>query len=265
MEIGVMFWDGRDNLADLRKLGVTSGQLGVGPDSKLDADAWKKAIADEGFKVHTVVCAYAGEDYADIPTVERTVGFIPEATRGEREARTMAASDFAAHLGVKGIACHVGCVPEDHSHPDYIAVRAMVRRICAHAAKHGQTYALETGQEPAATLLAFLDDANCENLKINFDPANMILYGSGDPIEALEKLASHVVSVHAKDGDWPTAHGALGRERPLGQGSVGIPRFIDTLKKAGYNGSLNVEREIEDQTQRLADIGMAVELLKSLV
>jgi sugar phosphate isomerase/epimerase len=177
----------------------------------------------------------------------------------------MAASDFAAHLGVKGIACHVGCVPEDHSHPDYIAVRAMVRRICAHAAKHGQTYALETGQEPAATLLAFLDDANCENLKINFDPANMILYGSGDPIEALEKLASHVVSVHAKDGDWPTAHGALGRERPLGQGSVGIPRFIDTLKKAGYNGSLNVEREIEDQTQRLADIGMAVELLKSLV
>jgi sugar phosphate isomerase/epimerase len=265
MEIGVMFWDGRDNLADLRKLGVTSGQLGVGPDSKLDADAWKKAIADEGFKVHTVVCAYAGEDYADIPTVERTVGFIPEATRGEREARTMAASDFAAQLGVKGIACHVGCVPEDHSHPDYIAVRAMVRRICAHAAKHGQTYALETGQEPAATLLAFLDDANCENLKINFDPANMILYGSGDPIEALEKLASHVVSVHAKDGDWPTAHGALGRERPLGQGSVGIPRFIDTLKKAGYNGSLNVEREIEDQTQRLADIGMAVELLKSLV
>jgi len=264
MEIGVMFWDGRDNLADLKKLGVQSGQLGVGPDSKLDADTWKKAIADEGFKVHTVVCAYAGEDYADIPTVERTVGFIPRATREEREARTIAASDFAARLGVKGIACHVGFVPEDHGNPDYIAVRAMVRRICAHAAKHGQTFALETGQEPAATLLAFLDDAGCENLKINFDPANMILYGSGDPIEALEKLASHVISVHAKDGDWPTAHGALGRERPLGQGSVGIPRFIDTLKKAGYKGSINVEREIEDQTQRLADIGMAVELLKGL-
>jgi sugar phosphate isomerase/epimerase len=265
MEIGVMFWDGRDNLADLKKLGVTSGQLGVGPDAKLDAAAWKTAIAGEGFTVHTVVCAYAGEDYTDIPTVERTVGFIPKATREEREARTIAASDFAAQLGVKSIACHIGFVPEDHSNPDYIAVREMVRRICAHAARHGQTFALETGQEPASTLLAFLHDAGCENLKINFDPANMILYGSGDPIDALEKLASHVVSVHAKDGDWPTAHGALGRERPLGQGSVGIPRFVETLKKAGYKGSINVEREIEDQTQRLADIGMAVELLKSLV
>ncbi len=92
----------------------------------------------------------------------------------------------------------------------------------------------------------------------------MILYGSGDPIEALEKLAGNLVSVHAKDGDWPTASGALGRERPLGEGSVGIPRFVETLKKIGYDGSVNVEREIEDQAQRLADIGMAVRLLKSL-
>src|SRR6202034_1799683 len=111
-----------------------------------------------------------------------------------------------------------------------------------------------------------LDDAACPNLKINFDPANMILYGSGDPIEALEKLAAHVVSVHAKDGDWPPADkpGALGTERPLGQGAVGIPRFVDALKLSGYRGSINVEREIENQAQRLSDIGMAVRLLKDL-
>ncbi|HVO96902.1 MAG TPA: sugar phosphate isomerase/epimerase family protein [Bryobacteraceae bacterium] len=267
MEIGVMFWDGRDNLADLRKLGVRAGQLGVGPDVALSSEAaaqWREKIADAGFSIFTVVCAYQGEDYADIPTVQQTVGFIPKATRAEREQRTIEASDFAAALGVKSIACHIGFVPEDHANPDYIAVRDMVRRICAHAAGHGQTFALETGQEPADTLLSFLRDAGCDNLKINFDPANMILYGSGDPIEAFQKLASHVVSVHAKDGDWPTAHGSLGRERPLGQGSVGIPRFVETLKKVGYNGSVNVEREIEDQQQRLADIEMAVGLLKSL-
>jgi sugar phosphate isomerase/epimerase len=115
-------------------------------------------------------------------------------------------------------------------------------------------------------LLRFLDDCGCPNLKINFDPANMILYGSGDPVEALERLAAHVVSVHAKDGDWPPADkpGALGTERPLGQGAVGIPRFVDALKRAGYRGSINVEREIENQAQRLADIGMAVRLLKEL-
>jgi sugar phosphate isomerase/epimerase len=267
MEIGVMFWAGRDNLADLKALGVEMGQLGVGGDMALTSAAaveWREKLGEAKFAVPTVVCAYSGEDYADIPTVQRTVGFVPPATREAREQRTLDASDFAAALGVKSIACHIGFVPDDHTDPDYIAVRAMVRRICRRAAEHGQTFALETGQEPADTLLRFLDDAACPNLKINFDPANMILYGSGDPIEAFEKLASHVVSVHAKDGDWPTESGMLGKEMPLGQGAVGMAKFVAALKKAGYTGSVNVEREIEDQTQRLADIKMGVALLREL-
>ena len=270
MEIGVMFWAGRDNLKELRALGVQAGQLGVGGEilltSSQAAVEWREALAEAQFSISTVVCAYAGEDYADIPTVQSTVGFIPPATREARELRTIEASDFAAALGVKSIACHIGFVPEDRSDPDYIAVRGMVRRICDRAEEHGQMFALETGQEPAGTLLRFLDDAGCPNLRINFDPANMILYGSGDPIEALAKLAPHVVSVHAKDGDPPPADkpGALGKERPLGQGSVGIPRFVEALKRAGYKGSIHVEREIEDQAQRLKDIGMAVRLLRDL-
>jgi sugar phosphate isomerase/epimerase len=269
MEIGVMFWAGRDNLKEIGELGVRAGQLGVGCDVALTSAAaveWRETIAEAKFSIATVVCAYNGEDYADIPTVQRTVGFIPPATREERENRTLDACDFAAALGVKSIACHIGMVPEDHGDPDYIAVRGMVRRICDRAEEHGQTFALETGQEPADTLLRFLDDAACPNLKINFDPANMILYGSGDPIEAFEKLAPHVVSVHAKDGDWPPLEkpGALGTERALGQGAVGIPRFVEALKRSGYRGSINVEREIEDQKQRMADIAMGVRLLRSL-
>ncbi len=269
MEIGVMFWDGRDNLEELRALGVQSGQLGVGGASPLTSAAaveWRERIGEARFSIATVVCAYTGEDYADIPTVRRTVGFIPASTREEREVRTLEASDFAAALGVKSIACHIGFVPEDHRDPDYLAVRGVVRRICDRAEEHGQTFALETGQETADSLLRFIDDAGCPNLKINFDPANMILYGTGDPIEAFEKLAPHVVSVHAKDGDWPPADkpGSLGTEKPLGQGAVGIPRFLAALRRAGYNGPVNVEREIDDQARRLADIGMAVRLLKSL-
>jgi L-ribulose-5-phosphate 3-epimerase len=269
MEIGVMFWAGRDNLPELRALGVQSGQLGVGGDILLNsatAVEWREAIADAKFSIATVVCAYTGEDYADIPTVQRTVGFVPRATRKERELRTIEASDFAAALGVKSIACHIGFVPEERTDPDYVAVRGMVRRICDRAEDHGQTFALETGQESADALLRFLDDAECPNLKINFDPANMILYGSGDPIEALEKLAPHVVSVHAKDGDWPPAGkpGALGKERPLGHGAVGIPRFVLALKNADFQGSVNIEREIDNQTQRLADIGMAMRRLRDL-
>jgi sugar phosphate isomerase/epimerase len=142
----------------------------------------------------------------------------------------------------------------------------MVRRICDYAARNGQVFALETGQEPAHVLLEFLKDCGRPNLKINFDPANMILYGSGDPIEAVGVLAQHVVSVHCKDGNWPPADkpGALGEEKPLGQGSVGIDRFIAKLKSLGYAGTLNIEREGQSPEQWRKDLAMAVELLARL-
>ena len=265
LEAGVVFWGERDNLAEIRSLGARCGQLvtpGSMPLNRSTAEPW---MADD-FAISTVFAAYDGEDYADIPTVERTVGFIPPATRPAREKRTIEVSEFAKIMGVGSIACHIGCVPEDRSHPDYVGVRDTVRRVCDHAAKHGQTFALETGQETAKVLLEFIHDVDRPNLKINFDPANMILYGSGDPIEALKIVGHLVVSVHAKDGDWPPAvPGALGKERPLGQGSVGMERFVATLREIGYRGPLNVEREVEDQQERLRDISMGLELLRRLV
>jgi sugar phosphate isomerase/epimerase len=242
--------------------------LGVPGDLPLKnaAPAWKAALDSEQFALVTVFAAFVGENYADAPTVQRTVGFIPPATRAEREARTLEISDFAAALGVGSIALHVGFVPEDTSHADYIAVREMVRRVADYAARNNQTFALETGQEPAPVLLSFLKDVNRPNVLINFDPANMILYGSGDPIEALGVLGPYVVSVHAKDGDWPPKGdpNALGTEQPLGQGSVGMERFIAKLREIGYKGTVNIEREVEDQKQRLGDIRMAVGLLQKL-
>ncbi len=271
MEVGVMFWAGPDPVQTLREvkgLGVRCGQMGIPGDMKLDgaAPAWKAALASEEFTLVTIFAAYSGESYADAPTVQRTVGFIPASTRAERERRTYEISDFAAALGVGSIACHIGFVPEDRTHPDYVAVRDLVRRICDHAAKHNQTFALETGQEPAHVLLEFLKDVGRPNLGINFDPANMILYGTGDPIEALEVLAPHVISVHCKDGDWPPKDkpGALGTEQPLGKGSVGIERFIAKLKQIGFRGPLNIEREVEDPDERRRDILEAVALLRKL-
>jgi len=271
LEIGVMFWAGRDPLETIREveaLGVRCGQLGVPGNLPLQgaAASWKAALDAEQFTLVTVFAAYDGEDYADIPTVQRTVGFIPPSTRAEREARTLELSDFARQLGVGSIACHIGFVPENPSDQDYVAVREMVRRVCDRASANGQTFALETGQEPAHVLLSFLCDVDRANLKINFDPANMILYGTGDPIEALGVLGSQVVSVHCKDGDWPPpVAGALGTEKPLGQGSVGMERFIAKLKAIGYRGALNIEREVPDHQQRLADIRMGVQLLERIL
>lgn len=267
MDIGVMFWAGRDSLEEIRSI-ADCGQLGINGEIELTrkfVDDWKSALGL--FRLATVVCAYRGESYADIPAVHATVGFVPHATRAEREHRTIEVSDFAAEIGVPGIACHIGMIPDDRTDPDYIAVRGMVRRIADHASSHGQTFALETGHEPAGVLLGFLEDAGRGNLKINFDPANMVLYGSGDPIAAFERLAPHVVSVHAKDGDPPPAAfpDRLGTERPLGQGSVDIPRFVAALKRTGYAGTIHIEREIEDQRRRMADLRAAADLLRNLI
>jgi sugar phosphate isomerase/epimerase len=271
MEIGVMFWAGRDPYETVRELkswGVRCGQLGIPGDLPLDgaAEVWKQALADENFTVVTVFAAYIGEDYADIPTVQKTVGFVPPATRAERELRTLAISDFAAEMGVPSIATHIGFVPDDRSSEDYLAVREIVRRVCDRAAGHGQTFALETGQESAPVLLEFLLSTDRANLRINFDPANMILYGTGDPITALDTLAPYVITVHCKDGDWPprAITGALGTEQPLGQGSVGMERFIAKLKEIGYKGPLIIEREASDPVQRKRDIALGVGLLRRL-
>ncbi len=272
LEVGVMFWAGDDPAATIRQaasVGVTCGQLGIPPSMDLAgaAAAWCAALEEERFSLATVFAAYAGESYADIPTVQHTVGFVPPSTRSEREARTIEIARFAAELGVRSIACHIGCVPDDLADPAYAAVRDIVRRVADEAARHGQTFALETGQEPAAALARFIADVARPNVRINFDPANMILYGTGDPIEALDLLGPLVVSVHAKDGDWPRRDtpGALGVERPLGRGAVGIERFVRKLREIGYHGTLNIEREIPDPERKWRDVAEAVERLRRLI
>ena len=281
LEVGLMFWGDHEPLKMIRavkSLGLRNGHLGFTGAVDLSnlAEVYKKALADEDFTVTAVFAAYDGESYADIPTVLNPVGFTPPATREAREKRTYEVVDMTAAIGVPIFACHIGFVPEDHTDPTYAPVRDMVRRICDYCAAKGITFALETGQEPAETLLHFLEDVDRANLKLNFDPANLILYGTSEPISALKLVGKHVVSVHCKDGNWPdkTKAGSLGTEMPLGEGSVGMGNFINTLKEIGYTGALTIEREValdqdmDDRHQaKLAhvdDIKKAVTLLETL-
>jgi L-ribulose-5-phosphate 3-epimerase len=271
LEIGLMFWageDARSTLRQVKQFGLRAGQLGFPGELPLDsaAERWDEALTQEHFTAVTAVCSYVGEDYADIPTVARTVGLVPPDTRAERIARTKAVSDVARALAIDSLACHIGFVPHEPGDPVYEQIRDVVRELCDYCGTNGQSFTLETGQEPAKVMLRFMEDVNRSNLKINFDPANMILYGTGYPIETLEMLGKHVISVHCKDGDWPPVDWpeALGRERPLGEGSVDIPAFISKLKELGYRGVLSIERENVGEPQRSADIRKAIALLRRL-
>lgn len=275
MQVGLMFWTGGelgvdaspDEIVDsVRSFGVSCGQIGVHGDARLSdsyAQVWRSALERGGLRVATAFTGFRGESYASIPICAETVGYVPRATREERERRTYEVAGFAHRLGIPGLATHIGCLPHDPEDPDYVAVLELVRRVCDRCAEHGQTFALETGQEPATALLDFLRAADRPNLGINFDPANMILYGSGQPMAALDALKDHILTVHCKDGTWPVTPGEWGCETPLGEGDVGMGRYVATLREIGYTGPLTIEREIVGEKQR-EDIRHAIALLEGL-
>ena len=269
LDIGVMLGVGenpREILEKVRGLGVPTAQMGCPPQKYLAGEGraeLKRMIDESVVEITTVFCGFSGESYADIPTVRRTVGLVPKNTRAERVEKTKAIVDFANDIDVANVAAHIGFIYDDPADPDYPELVKVVQGICDYCAKNGQNFCLETGQEKAEVLLRFINHVNRPNLKVNFDPANMILYGSGEPIAALKLLGGYVAGVHCKDGTWPTEENLLGHEEPLGKGQVGIDRFIATLKEIGYEGPLTIEREIGGE-QQVADIKAAIELLDSL-
>ena len=230
------------------------------------AAEFNKRLADFGITITCVFAGFEGESYADIPTVKRTVGLMPRETRAARTTELKAIADFARELKVDVVGIHLGFVPHDKSDPDYREMLDITRGVCDHCKRNGQALHLETGQEPVDVLIEFLDDVDRDNLFVNFDPANMILYGAGEPIPALEKLGSRVHSIHCKDATWSDKPGETwGRETPLGEGDVDMGAFVKTLKKIGYDGPLTIEREIpEEPARQKAEIGGAIELLERL-
>lgn len=219
-----------------------------------------------GIQLTAVFGGFEGESYADIPTVVKTVGLVPAETRASRLQEMKEISDFARLLGCDVIALHLGFVPHDTSIPLYQEVVDVTRELCAHASQNDQALHLETGQETAEGLLQFIDDTKLDNLFINFDPANMILYGTGEPIEALKKVGKFVRSVHCKDATWSDKPGETwGAEVPLGEGQVNIEDYLTTLREIGYRGPLTIEREIPEEPERQkAEIDHAFTLLRNL-
>jgi sugar phosphate isomerase/epimerase len=268
MEIGLVVWaeaTAEETLQQLAEFGLRVIQIGVPPslDCATAVPDWKAALAASPVVITGAVCSYAGEDYSDLASVHESVGFTTERYRAERIARTKEVSKFARELGVGAVSCHIGFIPADRSEPLYAELVDVTRMLCDAIAANEQNFVLETGQESAKVLLGFLADVGRPNLKVNFDPANMILYGSGDPLQALALLQSHVLSVHCKDGRSPVAgSGMLGQECALGKGEVDFPGFLSLLKQINYNGALTIEREEPNRAQRIADVHIAIERLK---
>jgi L-ribulose-5-phosphate 3-epimerase len=214
-----------------------------------------------GFRMTGAMLGFPGEDYATPQTIQKTGGFGNPATRAERLERLQWALERTRALGLNDLMLHAGFIPEP-GNPERKPFLDTLGKVSALAKTKDVTVAFETGQETADLLRLTLDELRCPNLKVNFDPANMLLYDRGDPLRAVEILGPDIRSVHVKDANRPGTSGTWGEEVPLGQGQVNIRQFIKTLKKVGYQGALCIEREVGDQEERMRDVAHGIRFVR---
>jgi len=255
----------KDALALVKDMGISSVEViyQAGLDSREGVESIKHELAATGINISSILFGFVGNRYDDIATVRATVGIAPEATRIERLEHVQKVAKFASAFGVRRLVAHMGYVPEDAADPAYIGIVLAMRRVCDDITPYNQVIALETGQETAQGLRRFITAVDRPNLRVNLDPANMILYGSENPIEALDALIPFIDGVHCKDGSPSTAPGKLGKEMPLGKGDVGFERWLSRLIALGYRGTLTIERETDGEQQR-RDILAAKDLIESI-
>jgi len=231
--------------------------------SKKVARKLTSAAKDHDIEITTIWAGLPGRyvwNFIDGPS---TIGLVPLKTRRMRLKALKKASDFARSAEVESITTHVGFIPENPKEPVYISLIDTLKEVAKFCAENGESFWFETGQETPVTLLRTIEDIGAENLGINLDPANLLMYGKANPVDALDVLGRYVCGVHAKDGEYPTNGRELGREKPLGDGRVNFPVLISKLKALGYEGALTIEREISGP-QQIEDIKKAKLFLERL-
>jgi L-ribulose-5-phosphate 3-epimerase len=233
----------------------------VGDDA---AAALRKALDKYHVEATSAITGGPGREVYDFYQGPLTIGFIPRATREARIARAKQVSDFAKKVGIPAVQGHCGFIPENPNDALYTEAVEAIRTVAQYAKSNGQQFNCETGQETPVTLVRAIQDIGLENVGVNFDVANLILYGKANPVDAVEIFAPYMHGVHAKDGLYPTDPKKLGREVPIGQGKVNFPALIAALKKAGYRNPLTIEREISGPRQT-ADILASKAYLEKLI
>ena len=214
------------------------------------AEAVLRACRKYAVEISTFWCGWCGPTEWNFYEGPLTLGLVPTEYRCKRIEQLISGSDFAKKLGVKNMATHMGFLPEVPFSKEYQEVVCAIRMVAQHCKKNSQYLLFETGQETPVTLRRTIEDVGTDNLGVNLDPANLVLYGKANPVDALEVFGEYVRDVHAKDGKYPTDGRNLGEETPLGEGKVNISALIKKLKEVGYDGTLIIEREISGEKQK---------------
>ena len=229
-----------------------------------NAEKIKKCINQLGISVSSLWAGWSGPCEWNFTMGPSTIGLVPAAYRFERLKELLRASEFASEIGVNHVITHVGFLPENPHDPDYAGVLGTLRMLCRTLKERGQYFLFETGQETPVTLLRTIQAIESDNIGINFDTANLILYGKANSLDALDVFGKYVMDTHIKDGVYPTDGLKLGCEKPLGEGKANITEVVKKLHALGYTGPYTIEREISGEKQ-IQDIIAGRDLLRSIL
>ncbi|MCL4508401.1 MAG: sugar phosphate isomerase/epimerase [Chloroflexi bacterium] len=229
------------------------------------AERLRSVAESSGVRISSLWAGIPGRRVWDFDEGPSTIGLVPPQNRQRGVDALRRWSDFAAAVGgIPSITTHVGFLPVDPRDGDYVGTIEALKIVVEHCKGNNQEFWFETGQEAPVILLRAIQDIGLDNVGINLDPANLLLYGMANPVDALDVFGKYVHGIHAKDGLYPTEGHRLGHEMPLGQGRVDFPRLFTRLKDLGFQGAVTIEREISGP-QQTEDIRKAIALLQPLV
>ncbi len=261
--IGICSWSlqtGVTEVADaMKKIGINHIHLAVGPALGDGGKEYLEAVKQRDWVISSTMIDFDQEDYSTLDTIKITGGVVPDDCWEKNKKIFAAAAKVTSELSVKYLSMHAGFI--DHNKNEkYLSMCQRMKYLADIAADNGIMLLMETGQETANDLAGFMSEIAHPAAGINFDPANMILYDKGDPIDAMKVLSPWIKHVHIKDAIKSETPGQWGREVPFGDGQVDSVKFLAVLNEIGYKGTLAIEREAGDS--RLEDITLAVERLK---
>lgn len=262
--VGVCTWSLKNNVEDLNllreKMGIDCVHLALKPLMEKNDAAFLKMVQDGGWKITSTMVGFPQENYSTLESIKKTGGIIPKENWEDNKQRVIEAIELTRTLKVEYLSFHFGFL--DFSSSTYMnEFKDKVKFLADKAGESEVTILMETGQETASELRRFMTEMNHLALGVNFDPANMILYGKGNPLEAVEILIPWVRHVHIKDAIASSVPGQWGKEVLWGTGQVNSGRFLGKLKEFGYNGALAIERE--SGQNRFNDIEATIEKLEA--
>ena len=272
MKIGVCVqFDGIDGMAkkfeNLKAEGFDNCQLiSWKPELWIDDNLKiiKKLIEENDITISAFWCGWEGPCVWDFYDGQITLGLVPPEYRTMRIKNLCDGADFAHRLGVKNVVTHMGFIPENPNDPQFAPFCVAVRQVAEHLKKNEQNLLFETGQETPVTMLRCFEKVAMDNLGVNLDTANVILYGKANPVDALDVFGKYVMNIHAKDGLYPTNGHDLGSEVRIGDGKADFKALFKKLHELHYDSYVTIEREIEGEKQ-IDDIRHAKKYLGDII